>query len=86
MKLVDVENGGLIIRWMWLPFWIATNTSLIAELDDRLRDCALLNSATTDDADLDALNLVVVKHLAKRHPLKGIYSFLTTGYGHLQMD
>lgn len=84
MRLVDLEEGSLVIRWMWLPFWIASNVRLIAELDDWLRDCALLNSATATDEDVDALNTKVVKRLVLRHPLPGMHSFLTAGYGYLQ--
>lgn len=84
MRIVDVDQGSLVVRWMWLPFWIAANPNVIAELDEWVRDLALLNSATADDPDLDALNKAVIKKLASRYAIPGLYSFLQHGYAHLQ--
>lgn len=68
MRLVQLQEGALELQWTWLPFWIACNPNLRAEVEAELRDVMLLNGATASDIDLDGLSAHALKTLKTRYP------------------
>jgi hypothetical protein len=63
VRLVQVRDGVLEIRWTWLPFWLAANPKLKTQVEREMRDAVLLGGVTASDADLDALHDFVVRRL-----------------------
>lgn len=77
MRLVHIRDGALEVRWTWLPYWIAVHPKLKSDLEDELRDAALLSGATTAEADLDAMHVFVRDRLVRMFPIfPGLSTFL----------
>lgn len=68
MRLVQMRDGALEIRWTWLPFWLAVNPKLKTLVERELRDATLLCGVTTSTADLDAMHRWVVRRLSALFP------------------
>jgi hypothetical protein len=68
MRLVQYVDGALELRWTWLPYWLATNGKLKAELERELRDAVLLNGINSSQDDLDALHRHLCRRLQARFP------------------
>lgn len=68
MRLVELIDGAVELRWTWLPYWLGANSRLRAELETELRDIALLNGLTESDEDLDALNRTFCRRIQARFP------------------
>lgn len=76
MRLVQLRGGVLEIRWTWLPFWLAVNPKLKADLEREMRDAVLMCGVTTKDEDLDRLHDWAVKRLGAWFPFPGIALYL----------
>lgn len=68
MRLVDLIDGAVELRWTWLPYWLGANQRLRTELEVELRDIALLNSLTETPEDLDALSRMLCRRIQARFP------------------
>jgi len=68
MRLVQIRDGALEIRWTWLPYWLAVNPRLKTELERELRDAVLLQGVTTADHDLEAMHEWVLVRLQALFP------------------
>jgi len=68
MRLVQIRDGALEIRWTWLPYWLAVNPALKTTLEREMRDNVLLGGVTTSEADLDALHRFVMRRLGALFP------------------
>lgn len=60
MRLVQLREGVLELRWTWLPFWLACNPVLKTELEAYIRDRCILGGVTTSPKDLDAIHKAIV--------------------------
>ena len=69
----DKATATLEIAWMWLPMFIAQNTSLMSDLREALRKQWL---GGTDDVDLLKLHMWLIQWLCDRHPIKGLDTYL----------
>lgn len=67
MRIVEVQEGVVGIRWTWLPYWVASNTRLCAEIEQGLKDRALLNAVTTSEPDLEAMSHCVYDLLVQKY-------------------
>lgn len=77
MRIVDLIDGAFEVRWMWLPFWLATNPKLRVALEGELKTIVALNALTDTAADLDALHNHVVRRIEELHPgMRGLQQFL----------
>jgi hypothetical protein len=77
MRIVDLIDGAFEVRWMWLPFWLATNPRLKSELELELRTLVALNGITESEADLEALHRHVVRRIQEMFPaFPGLGQFL----------
>lgn len=77
MRLVQVRDGVLEIRWTWLPYWLAVNPKLKSELERQMRDAVVLGGVTSSEADLDALHEFVCERLGSLFPsFGGLPSYL----------
>lgn len=68
MRLVDLLDNAVELRWSWLPYWLGANQRLRVEVERELRDIALLNGLTTSDEDLDALSRKACHLIQSRFP------------------
>ena len=63
MRLVQMRDDVLEVRWTWLPFWLATIPKLKELLEDEMRDAIHMGGVTESEPDLDALHDYVVRRL-----------------------
>lgn len=68
MRLVELIDGAVELRWTWLPYWLGANQRLRTELEAELRDVALLNGLTESPTDLDALSRTLCRRIQARFP------------------
>lgn len=77
MRIVEIVDGALELRWTWLPFWMATSPSLKAGVENRLKAAVALNFITDSDADLDGLHDMACSAIADAFPgLVGVRKYL----------
>lgn len=77
MRLVQLRDGALEIRWTWLPYWLAVNPRLKQTVEREMRDASLLCGVTTSPADLDGLHAFVARRLQELFPaFPGLRAFL----------
>jgi hypothetical protein len=77
VRLVEVIDGALELRWTWLPYWLATNGRLKKELDEEIRAAALMNAALMSPEHLDGLHAFVCRRIQARFPqMLGLYDAL----------
>lgn len=77
MRIVDLIDGAFEVRWMWLPFWLATNPKLRQSLEGELKTLVALNALTDTEADLDALHNHILVRMEELFPeMKGLGKFL----------
>lgn len=77
MRIVDLIDDAFEVRWMWLPFWLATNPKLRQSLEAELKTVVALSGLTDTEADLDLLHSHVVRRLQELFPgMQGLSSFL----------
>lgn len=69
MRLVQIRDGHLEVRWTWLPYWLAVNPKLKTEVERGMRDAVLLGGVTTSEDDLDALHSYVVDRFSALFPV-----------------
>lgn len=67
MRLVDMVDGALEVRWTWLPYWMAINPVVVREVEEEIFDTVKLNGTTNSDADLDLLHARACEVLAKKY-------------------
>ena len=68
MRLVQIRDEALEVRWTWLPYWLAVNPKLKAEVEREMRDAVLLGGVTTSPEDLDGLHSFVRDRLCRLFP------------------
>lgn len=68
MRLVDLIDGAVELRWTWLPYWLGANQRLRAELEAELRDVALLSNLTESEEDLNRLHRTLCRSIQRRFP------------------
>ncbi len=68
MKIVELVDGAFEVRWMWLPFWLATNPKLKQVLEGEMKTLVALNGVTDSEEDLEQLHLHVVRRLRQMFP------------------
>jgi hypothetical protein len=77
MRMVQIRDGALEIRWTWLPYWLAVNPRLKTELERELHDAVLLCGVTTSEPDLDAMHEWVITRLQALFPaFQGLRAYL----------
>lgn len=77
MRLVQVRDGVLEIRWTWLPYWLAVNPKMKSDVEREMRDAVLLNGVTPSDEDLDALHDFVRARFERTFPaFQGLGAYL----------
>lgn len=68
MRLVQIRDGVLEVRWTWLPFWLATNPKLKEKLEEEMRDAIRLGGLSENEPDLDSMHNYVAKRLQEMFP------------------
>lgn len=77
LRLVEVVDGGLELRWTWLPYWLGSNEHLKREMETLIRQKVLDENLTQSNEDLDVLHMFVCEQLQARFPaLVGLSSAL----------
>lgn len=86
LRLVEVVDGGLELRWTWLPYWLGANERLKKELEAQIRQKVLVDGLSQSSDDLDTLHLFVCEQLQARFPaLPGLGSALKA-LGHVYSE
>ena len=68
MRLVQVRDGVLEVRWTWMPFWLAVNPKMKQDLEQKVHDGVLMSGVSASEADLDALHDFLIQHLQGMFP------------------
>ena len=76
MRLVDIVDGRLELRWTWLPYWIAAGPALHTEIERLMRDVVVMNGMPVDDDSLARIHDFLIKQLARRFPIPGLDAYL----------
>jgi len=77
MRLVQIRDGALEVRWTWLPYWLAANPKVTGTIERELKDSVLLCGVTDSEADLDAMHKWVVRRIASLFPsFEGLDGYL----------
>lgn len=77
MKFVELIDGAFEVRWMWLPFWLATNPKLKQVLEGEMKTLVALNGVTDSTEDLEQMHCHVVRRLKELFPdVKGLDGYL----------
>ncbi len=77
MRLIELCDGALELRWTWLPYWMVASPSLQAEVEAVMRDVVLLNAMTKDDESLDRIEQFVIRLLTRRFPFLHLDKYLS---------
>ncbi len=76
MRLVQINDGKLELRWTWLPYWIAVGPALQTEIESLMKDAVIINGMPPTAASLDSISRFVCKALAKRFAIPGLGEYL----------
>lgn len=79
MDLLVVIGDEARLNFMWLPGWVAFNTSLQQQILDKVSEdfnSKYKRDATTSDEDMEVLNRLIIKHMSNLVPAKGISKML----------
>lgn len=68
MRFVELIDGAFEVRWMWLPFWLATNPKLKQSLEGEMKALVALNGITDSEEDLEQMHKHVVRRLKELFP------------------
>lgn len=79
MRLVEVIDGALELRWTWLPYWLATNGKLKQELEAELKATIASETAVDQAEYLDRLHELVCRRIQERFPqMRGLEAALAS--------
>ena len=79
MHLLCVIGGVARTNYMWLPGWLAFNTSLQEKTLQATKQefyKKYERDPTTSEEDMDELDRIMIKHISDLVPAKGIRSLL----------
>ncbi len=76
MRLVDLRDGALELRWTWLPYWIAAGPTLQGEVETILRDAVIINGMPPNEDSLSRIEAFVVRLLTRRFQIEGLGEYL----------
>jgi hypothetical protein len=77
MRLVDLQDGKLELRWTWLPYWMAAGPALQGEVNALLRDAVVINGMLPDEDGLDRIHNFALFLLTRRFPsFSGLKAYL----------
>lgn len=77
MRLVDLNEGRLELRWTWLPYWIAVGPALKIEIETLLHDAVILNGLPPTVESLESISRFVCQQLARRFAIPGLEAYLS---------
>ena len=77
MRLVDLHEGKLELRWTWLPYWLVAGPRLQAEVEAIIRDIVVLNGMPPTEDSLDRIERFLLDVLDRRFKIKGLREYLT---------
>lgn len=64
MKLIQIHEGVLELQWAWLPYWIACQSGVRADVERRLQ----ASLQATAEPDTEALGAEALLYLKQRFP------------------
>lgn len=77
MRIVDLREGQLELRWTWLPYWMAAGPALQGEVDALLRDAVIINGMPPTEESLDRIHSFALFLLTRRFPgFSGLKAYL----------
>jgi len=76
MRLVDLRDGKLEIRWTWLPYWVAAGPSFMNELEQLMRDAVIINGMPHDEDSLERIERFLLRVIDVRFRIEGLTDYL----------
>lgn len=76
MRLVELIEGKLELRWTWLPYWLAAGPALQRDIDTLMRDVVIMNGMPPTDDSLDRIEEFVIRTIDRRFNIAGLATHL----------
>jgi hypothetical protein len=76
MRLVELQEGRLELRWTWLPYWLAAGPSLHTEIETLMRDVIIVNGMPPTEDSLDKIEQFVIRAIDRRFNIAGLAQYL----------
>lgn len=76
MRLVELNQGKLELRYTWLPWWLAAGPALQSEIETLMRDVVVMNGMPPNDESLERIERFVIRLIGKRFPIPGLTTYL----------
>lgn len=76
MRLVELQEGRLELRWTWLPYWMAAGPSLHTEIETTMRDVVIINGMPPTDDSLERIEKFVLRLIHRRFKITGLTDYL----------
>lgn len=76
MRLVELNEGRLELRWTWLPYWLAAGPALHTEIETTMRDVVIINGMPPTDGSLERIEQFVLRLIDRRFKIVGLTEYL----------
>jgi hypothetical protein len=76
MRLVDLNEGRLELRWTWFPYWIAAGPALHTEIEPLMRDAVIMNGMVPNEESLERIEAFVLRVLERRFKIVGLKEYV----------
>lgn len=76
MRLVELQEGRLELRWTWLPYWLAAGPALHTEIEALMRDVIIMNGMPPTEESLDRIEQFVIRAIDRRFGIAGLAQYL----------
>lgn len=68
LRLVEVVDNHIEIRWTWMPYWIASNGKVVQELEKELKTFMAEERLSINAEGLDRLHTELCDRIQARFP------------------
>lgn len=76
MRLVDLNEGRLELRWTWFPYWLAAGPALHSEIEAVMRDAVIINGMPPTEESLDRIEAFLLRVIDRRFQIPGLTKYL----------
>jgi hypothetical protein len=76
MRLIQLQEGKLELRWTWLPYWLAAGPALHNEIQAVMRDAVIINGMPPTDESVERVEAFVLRLIERRFKISGLTTYL----------
>jgi len=76
MRLIQLQEGKLELRWTWLPYWLAAGPALHNEIQAVMRDAVIINGMPPTEDSVVRIESFVLKMIERRFKIEGLRAYL----------